>query len=337
MKKIWFGMLLTLFGGMVLCASSAQAYTIDYGGRNDETRVIWSDFDLKVFEEAGYTPGNKVKGMSKDLKVLRDEFNKRGMNFDAYNKASFNSGTPSVESCGSWYDCLGEWIATGAAGNGWTSWVFDDETRQNLRDYRRQQLGENAVFPQTLKEYLSDYKDACWFCSIFESMYDAIDTLVTNIFNKLAKSFLGLMGAGILFLILFKVGRMLVQFQEVDVMQFLNDLFKPLGRAIIATAFLVVAVSANNQTIFYLVTNPVLDVSLKMGEKVLENTLGEVLTLHQNKMGKVSNLGEVNQIVKKSLQPKWDDINSEYVEENSNPNKDNKALGEATKKCLFNG
>lgn len=137
----------------------------------------------------------------------------------------------------------------------------------------KQKAAQDSTFIITMKSYTEgDTGKGCWFCGVFETIFDAIDNLVSVIFNTMAKDFLALMGVGILFLILFKVGKMLVSLQEVDVMQFLNDLFRPLGRAIIATAFLSVTLVAQNN-IFKILVDPVVQTSFILGQKVLETTV----------------------------------------------------------------
>ena len=133
----------------------------------------------------------------------------------------------------------------------------------------------NSTYNQTMKAYQED--DGCWFCGIFNTIYVAISNLVTKIFNQLAKEFLKLMCVGILFLLLFKVGKMLVSLQEVDVMQFLNDLFRPLGRAIIATAFLTASVAAGNG-IFAIVITPFMDAAFILGQQLQMKEGGPVDT-----------------------------------------------------------
>ncbi len=130
----------------------------------------------------------------------------------------------------------------------------------------------NSTFLLQMRVYM---QAPCWFCDIFGTMFDAINALATTLFAGLGSMFLSLLGVGILFIILFKVGRMLVQLQEVDVMQFLNDLFKPLGRAIIAMAFLVAA-TLGTDNIFTTVINPFLDLSMYMSTEVLESSLDNV-------------------------------------------------------------
>ena len=182
----------------------------------------------------------------------------------------------------------------------------------------------DSTFQMTIRNYMEEYDGACWFCGVFQSIYDAINTLATNTFNNMAKWFLGLMGIGILFLLLFKVGKMLVQLQDVDVRQFLNDLFKPLGRAIIATALLGVTVAAGSETIFHLLTNPMMTISLGMSEKILSISLNDVKTLQTDTSGNVQKkkLGDID----------WDSINSKF--ENENTEAPSQALGTANKTLL---
>ena len=132
----------------------------------------------------------------------------------------------------------------------------------------------SSLFIQTMDAYAgAENGGGCWFCGIFETIFEAINNMVTSLFNSLAKEFIILMGVGILFLLLFKVGKMLVSLQEVDVMQFLNDLFKPLGRAIIATALLSATFAVGSNTIFSILLEPMLDVSLTLGQEILVTTL----------------------------------------------------------------
>ena len=212
---------------------------------------------------------------------------------------------------------------------------------------------KEPVFKKTFLSYVEEYKDACWFCNLFAGnedttyesksgssedmtkkttysggIYDAINVMTKKIFNEMALDFLAILGLGTLFFILLKVGKMLVQFQEVDVMQFLNDLFKPLGRAIIAVAILGLSVSAGHQTIFYMLTNPVLDASLRTGQKILGTTLGDVKILTTGDDTVDSNLT-------KDLTSKldWSEINSKAKSENSEKGGDN-PLEEAARLTL---
>ena len=130
----------------------------------------------------------------------------------------------------------------------------------------------NSAFAQTMQQYTKEDTHACWYCGMFMTLFNAVDKMATTIFDTLSTSFLALLGVGILFLILFKVGKMVLQFQAVDVMQFLGDLFKPLGRAIIATALLY-GVTSQTDNVFSMITSPVFEVSAKMGVAVMDTAL----------------------------------------------------------------
>lgn len=163
-------------------------------------------------------------------------------------------------------------VATPAMAEEKSGTIFYAEALQNCENPVSE---PNSTYNQTMKAYQED--DGCWFCGIFNTIYVAISNLVTKIFDQLAKEFLKLMGVGILFLLLFKVGKMLVSLQEVDVMQFLNDLFRPLGRAIIATAFLTASVAAGNG-IFAIVITPFMDAAFILGQQLQMKEGGPVDT-----------------------------------------------------------
>lgn len=140
----------------------------------------------------------------------------------------------------------------------------------------------DATFPATLRDWTAS-EGMCWFCPVFETLFKAINNLVTSMSQYMSTLFLNLMGIGILFLIAFKVGRMLVQLQDVDLMQFLGDLFKPLGRAIIATALLG-AMTFSGDTIYHLLIQPIFDVSLFLAEQTMNIAVAntEVFTATQS-------------------------------------------------------
>ncbi len=78
----------------------------------------------------------------------------------------------------------------------------------------------------------------CWFCGLYEELFKTMNSLSGMVANEMSDDFLILLGVGVLFYLVFKIGSTVVKLQEVDLMQFLGDLFKHLGRAIIAAAFL---------------------------------------------------------------------------------------------------
>lgn len=112
--------------------------------------------------------------------------------------------------------------------------------------------------------------DFCWFCPIFEGMFDAMNNLTTAISLKLSGWFLMVMGVGLLFSIAFKVLKVVTQMQAVDLMQFLTDMFKHLGRAIVATALLLTSLS-----IYTYLVSPVLSLSMGLTTVILDEGGGQ--------------------------------------------------------------
>lgn len=117
------------------------------------------------------------------------------------------------------------------------------------------------LFSQILKfvGFGSGENQYCWFCPLFVVLFDTINTLATTIASNLRDVLLATLGVGILFFIAFRVGATVIKLQEVDLMQFLGDLFKHLGRAIIAAALI-----AGTIQIFHYLISPLLTYSLNL-------------------------------------------------------------------------
>ncbi len=130
-----------------------------------------------------------------------------------------------------------------------------------------------GVFIDVMMQLIGQGTAFCWFCGMMETLFDAMNTLTTNLVKSMANTFLMVMGVGLLFSIAFKVAKMLTSLQAVDVMQFLNDMFRHLGRAIIAMAFLTFSLA-----IFAHVVSPMLTLSLSLGQTIMEKG-GGIATL----------------------------------------------------------
>ena len=100
----------------------------------------------------------------------------------------------------------------------------------------------------------------CWFCPIFTALFEATNQLATHVANQLKDITLATLGVGILFFIAFRVGATVTKLQEVDLMQFMGELFKHLGRAIVAAAIIFGTVQ-----IFGLIITPLLSYALNLG------------------------------------------------------------------------
>ena len=119
----------------------------------------------------------------------------------------------------------------------------------------------NVSFVRTVTEF---GKEFCWFCPIFGSLFDAMNKIATQITTNLSEIFLAIMGTALLFSIGFKTAKMLTSLQAVDLMQYLTDLFRHLGRAIIASALLWTSLS-----VFTYIVSPFLTMSLTLSTSIL--------------------------------------------------------------------
>ncbi|MBO7258095.1 MAG: hypothetical protein J6V11_04055, partial [Alphaproteobacteria bacterium] len=126
-------------------------------------------------------------------------------------------------------------------------------------------VAQANIFIDTIRSMAGNGTGFCWFCPIFETLFKAMNTIATTISRDLSQTFLLLMGVGLLFSIAFKAAKMLTSLQAVDLMQYLTDMFRHLGRAIIASAFLWASLS-----IFTYVVSPFLTMSLSLSTTIIE-------------------------------------------------------------------
>lgn len=111
----------------------------------------------------------------------------------------------------------------------------------------------------------------CWFCGIYETLFDAMNTLATNIAKNLSHDFILLLGTGLFLYIILKASAMLSRLQEVDLMQYLGELFKHVGRGIVGVGLLYGCVG-----IFEFLVSPFLVSTLALSIELIQdnNTFG---------------------------------------------------------------
>ncbi|MDR2902851.1 MAG: hypothetical protein LBU87_07115 [Lactobacillales bacterium] len=117
-----------------------------------------------------------------------------------------------------------------------------------------------------MNTYTSGKSGACWTCPLFSALFDGLNNLSTAIATNLSGIFLVLLGIGVLFMIVFKVGKWFVSTAGIDLAEFLNDLLKPLGRAMLAAIFLTYTVS-----FFSVLINPFLRASFELSAAIVES------------------------------------------------------------------
>ncbi len=145
-----------------------------------------------------------------------------------------------------------------------TAEAFAFSLSQEVRNFLATEMGGNLL-GQAVNALGFGETGFCWFCKIYEVLFVAMNDLATTIANDLKDIFIATLGVGLLFFIAFKVAATLVKLQEVDLMQFLGELFKHIGRAIIAIAFLFGAVD-----IYHYVVSPFLEYTFAFSLEILE-------------------------------------------------------------------
>ncbi len=133
---------------------------------------------------------------------------------------------------------------------------------------------QDTKFQETLKDYYGATSDSsiCWFCPVFQAILLAINTLTKYTTEGLATPFLTLLMLGMLFFLVFKIGKFLVSFQAVDIGSLIPELTGPLGRAIIAS-ILLFRDGAFMVVLFASLLNPILDIGMDLSTRILQSTM----------------------------------------------------------------
>lgn len=125
-------------------------------------------------------------------------------------------------------------------------------------------MASASNFADTITSYMQG-GSYCWFCPIFVAIFKGIDSIATNIAMQLAGAFLALLAAGLLFWIVFYVGRSLLQMQPIDVSKFFTDMLGTTGRAVVAAALLYSFFG-----IFTYLISPILTMSMGLSSSIME-------------------------------------------------------------------
>lgn len=126
------------------------------------------------------------------------------------------------------------------------------------------------LFKDTLNFFFDQSRAGgmCWYCPAFEAVLRVMNSLASNVAKELAEPIIPLMAAGLLVVLAFKVGRMLATAAVMDAPTFIDDLTKTMGRALVATVFLM-----NFMQIFYWILTPVFDAALTLSQSILDSVI----------------------------------------------------------------
>jgi len=125
-------------------------------------------------------------------------------------------------------------------------------------------MGVASTFGEIIASYMQG-GSYCWFCPVFVAIFKGIDSISTNIAIQLAGAFLALLAAGLLFWIVFYVGRSLLQMQPIDISKFFTDMLGTTGRAVVAAALLYSFLG-----IFTYLISPMLTMSMGLSSSIMQ-------------------------------------------------------------------
>ncbi len=140
-----------------------------------------------------------------------------------------------------------------------------------------------SFYTSAMQKYAGN--KACWFCPIFQIVFIAIGQVSEAITVELSWKFVQLMGVMLLFIILFKVGKLLLQLQPQQAVNFLDDFFKPVGAVMIASSLLLVGMpdqvdetAKGGTNVYSYVLIPMMEASLALSDTIVESTQGSQYT-----------------------------------------------------------
>ena len=135
-------------------------------------------------------------------------------------------------------------------------------TWRTIKKIIKWRTAENGTFPKILEDFQS-INEGCWFCPIFNKLFEAINKLATSLKDTLTDYGLYLLGLGFLFYILFKVLKVVISFGETNPKEFFTDLLMPILKCVIAGAVL-----ANLGSFYKHVVNPLLLLSIGFATEI---------------------------------------------------------------------
>ncbi len=129
-----------------------------------------------------------------------------------------------------------------------------------------EKAGKAGIFGGMLLAFIGlNGSGFCWFCSVYEALFDAMNTIASDTAKFLRDPILSIFAVGLMLWIPLHVAKTLTQWQEVDAMQFLQEIMKRFGRALIACAIIFTAMP-----IFYYILSPLLELTMKLSIDIIE-------------------------------------------------------------------
>ncbi len=121
----------------------------------------------------------------------------------------------------------------------------------------------NSAFENRLASYT---ENSCWFCGVLGDAFDIMNDIVTETCSSLKSVFLTLLGLGLLFWLLFNVGKKVMDFSGKS--SGVADILKEVMR--VSVAALLITFYYN---VFYYAINPMLELGIGLGNQITSQEL----------------------------------------------------------------
>ncbi|MGN0919968.1 MAG: hypothetical protein ACI4OR_04360 [Alphaproteobacteria bacterium] len=137
-------------------------------------------------------------------------------------------------------------------------------------------FGDNGSFVKVMESFTS-INEGCWFCDIFTTLFNAINTITASLSDTLIADGKLLLGLGLSFYILFKVLKAVVSFGATSPKEFFTELFMPVLKCLVAMAVLY-----NLGSFYAQVVNPLTALSIGFSTEILSTDSARELTVQVN-------------------------------------------------------
>lgn len=136
------------------------------------------------------------------------------------------------------------------------------ETVSDVLDAMGNTADEGGSFARILRSFRGE-NSGCWFCSLFNELFNTINSLTRGLSGVLTQDGLRLLWLGLSFYILFKVLKAVISFGEINPKEFFTDLFMPVLKCLVAVAIL-----ANLGNFYTRIVNPLAGLSIGFSTEI---------------------------------------------------------------------
>ncbi|MBQ4472329.1 MAG: hypothetical protein II942_03715 [Alphaproteobacteria bacterium] len=138
----------------------------------------------------------------------------------------------------------------------------------------------NVVMASAFGERLIEYTSSCWFCGIFRSIFETLNNMISISAETTRGVFLVLLSLGLLFWLLFRVGRVMIDITpDSGDKTFVSDIFKQILRVMVASLLIF-----NYLSIFDYILSPAMELSIGVGKKIVSREMDVVLNTASQEM-----------------------------------------------------